>query len=276
MSEQLVVKSNALVEAGHRLSLAEQRIVLAAITQIRRDRKPDSEAWYEVTADALSEVSGISASRAYHDLANAIETLWERDITVRGGPNGNDRTTKGGRVMKARWIQAVEYVPDEGKIRLMFSAPIVPYLTVLKKQFTRYQLRFVAPMRSRFGPRLYELLQQWRQSGERELALDDLQSMWGTAYTRVYDLKRFVIAPAVKDVNTHSDLEVSVGYRKTGRRVTHVQLKFSPKAGLESLEEAQKPRKKKGRKLDESFANYVKRNARPGESWEAAKIRLGV
>jgi len=86
--KDLVVKSNALVEAGHRLSLTEQRIVLSAITRIRRDEEPASDAWYVVSANTLADVAGISASRAYHDLADAVETLWQREIVVRGGPNG--------------------------------------------------------------------------------------------------------------------------------------------------------------------------------------------
>jgi len=52
----------------------------------------------------------------------------------------------------------------------------------------------VALMRSRFGPRLYELLVQWRLTGERELAIDDIQRMWGTSYERVFDFKKRVIA----------------------------------------------------------------------------------
>ena len=259
--KDLVVKSNALIEAGHRLSLTEQRIVLSAITRIRRDEEPASDAWYTVSATALADVAGISASRAFHDLADAVETLWQREIVVRGGPNGTGETPKKGRVMKSRWVQAIDYIPDEGAVRLMFSAPVVPYLTLLKEQFTKYELRYVAPMQSRFGPRLYELLVQWRQAGEREIAITDLQEMWGTNYDRIFDFKKRVIAHAVKDVNEFSDLKVEVGYRKTGRRVTHVQFKFKPKTA----------QKRVSRQLTKA---QIKAAARPGETWEQARARL--
>lgn len=260
--KNLVVKSNALIEAGHRLSLSEQRIVLSAITQIRRDETPDSETWYTVSADALADLAGISASRAYHDLADAVETLWQREIVVRGGANGAEKTPKKTRIMKARWVQAIDYIPDQGSVKLMFSAPVVPYLTLLKEQFTKYELQYVAPMKSRFGPRLYELLVQWRQAGEREISITELQEMWGTNYGRIYDFKRWVIAPAVKDVNTFSDLKVEVGYRKTGRRVTHVQFKFKPK------------REKKAVAKQANNDDWIASQARPGETWEQARKRL--
>lgn len=258
--KNLVVKSNALIEAGHRLSLTEQRIVLSAITQVRRDEEPVSDAWYTVSANALADVSGISASRAYHDLADAVETLWQREIVVRGGPNGAAETPKKERVMKARWVQAIDYIPDEGAIKLMFSAPVVPYLTLLKEQFTRYELQYVAPMNSRFGPRLYELLVQWRQSGEREISISDLQSMWGTNYSRIFDFKKRVIEPAIADVNEHSDLKATWGQRKTGRRVTHIQFQFGPKEN-----------KKAGKRLTDK---QIAAQARPGETWEQVKVRL--
>ena len=259
--KDLVVKSNALIEAGHRLSLTEQRIVLSAITQIRRDEEPASDAWYTVSANALADVAGISASRAYHDLADAVETLWQREIVVRGGPNGTIETPKKGRMMKARWVQAIDYIPAEGAVKLMFSAPVVPYLTMLKEQFTRYELQYVAPMKSRFGPRLYELLIQWLRAGEREISIVDLQEMWGTNYDRIFDFKKRAIAYAVKDVNEHSDLEVAVGYRKTGRRVTHVQFKFKPKS----------VQKQASRGLTRAQIEAV---AKPGETYDQVKDRL--
>jgi hypothetical protein len=36
--QQLIVKSNHIIEASYRLSLAEQRVILSAISQVRRDQ----------------------------------------------------------------------------------------------------------------------------------------------------------------------------------------------------------------------------------------------
>jgi plasmid replication initiation protein len=119
-------------------------------------------------------------------------------------------------------------------------------------------------MSSRFGPRLYELLVQWRVSGERELALDELQQIWGTSYKRVYDLKKRAIQPAVDDVNRHSDLTVEVGYRKTGKRVTHVQFRFRVKQAKQQM----------GWKRGEPSKREIEQSAKPGESWEEAADRL--
>ena len=267
-SKNLIYKSNALVNASHRLSLTEQRIVFFAITQIRRDQKPNSEAWYTVSANDLATIAKISISRAYHDLADAVESLWQREIVVRGGPNGATETTKGGRVMKARWVQAVDYLPDQGAVKLMFTAPITPYLADIANNFTRYELQYVAPMRSRFGPRLYEFLMQRINTKDKNqlIELDELQTMWGTQHKRPYDVKKWVITPAVADVNEFSNLTVKVDYRKTGRRITHVYFKFKPKET--------KPKALKNmtdQEIDEAGISIL---GRQGETYDDLRARL--
>jgi plasmid replication initiation protein len=228
-NEQLIVKANALVEAGHRLSLNEQRIVFIAISKIRRDADSegaDSRRWYTVTATELAEAAGIRPTTAYQHLQNAVEHLWQREVRITGGPNGRDRTPKRSKVMRARWVQAIEYEERAGAIRLMFSEPITPYLTELWQQFTKYDLSEVAPMRSRYGPRLYELIRQWRRIGEFTAEINWLRETWQTPYERIYDVKKKAIEPAIRDVEKHTSYRVSATYKKHGRHVTHVTFTF--------------------------------------------------
>ena len=58
MAEELIVKSNALIQAAYSLTLSEQKIILSAITQVRRDESVTDEKLYTVTANALSDMSG--------------------------------------------------------------------------------------------------------------------------------------------------------------------------------------------------------------------------
>ena len=273
---ETVVKANALIEAGHRLSLAEQRVVLAAISQVRRDEALDSRTWYSVTATGLADVAGIDASDAYDSLAQAAKRLYERSITITERPNGELGTPgQDDDVLQCRWVQAVRYKKREGRVVIMFSEPVTPYLAQLKSQFTQYRLEHVAPMRSRFGPRLYELLAQWRQMGKREVSVDWLQYAWGTDHKRVFDLKRWVIKPAVDDVNDYSDLDVEVGYRKTGRRVTHVEFIFSPKQSKTVKSSVLPSPAPLERRHDGRITRTeIERRARPGESYEEAERRI--
>ena len=57
---QLVVKSNHIIEASYRLSVAEQRVILSAIAQVRRDQPKVTDAvLYSVTAAELAETKRV-------------------------------------------------------------------------------------------------------------------------------------------------------------------------------------------------------------------------
>jgi len=50
MKDAQVYKANALVEASYRLSLYEQRVVLACIAQVRRDEPLTDQKLYRISA----------------------------------------------------------------------------------------------------------------------------------------------------------------------------------------------------------------------------------
>jgi hypothetical protein len=120
---------------------------------------------------------------------------------------------------------------NEGRVCLRFNKDMLPYLTELSTQFTKYRLKAVAKMDSAYAIRLYELLMQWQGVGKREVSLDWLRDTFqlGDKYPAMKDLKKWVIEPAVSQINEHSDLSASYTQRKTGRNVTHLTFTFAPK-----------------------------------------------
>jgi plasmid replication initiation protein len=269
---QLIVKSNHIIEASYRLSVAEQRVILSAISQVRRDQPVTDAVLYSVTAAELAELCGTDPKTAYRDLQSAAERLQTRRVTLILEPDGITIRSKRRRV--TCWVQSVDYIDQEGRIELRFGKDILPYLTGLQREFTRYALSDVAKMTSAYGIRLYELLAQWPE-GHREVAVEDLRR-WlqlEDRYPLMADLRRWVLEPAVAQINEFSPLNVVCSQRKTGRRVTHIVFDYARKdTPPRNAKGAAKAPAKRGKLTDADIA----RQARPGESWEDARRRLSA
>lgn len=271
MKDAQIYKANALVEASYRLSLYEQRIILACISQVRRDEPLTEQQLYTVSAQQISEMAGISVKRAYQHMKIASERLFDRRVTLHEAPNGNGKT----KVRLTRWVQEVVYQENLGTVALRFSQPMVPYLSQLTEQFTRYALADVAKMTSAHAMRLYELLAQWRGTGERTVDIEWFREalQLEDRYTTLKDLKRRVLLPAIEQVNMHSPIWVEWSQKKSGRKITHFTFKFGDKVEQKSLTNKKNTREKLG-SIYGIPISVIEKKAYQGESHEDAALRI--
>lgn len=280
MDSPQVYKSNALIEASYRLSVYEQRIILGCIAQVRRDQALTDQQLYTVSAQQIADMTGTNLGTAYQNLRAASERLYRREVTLHAPPNGKD----GAKVRLTRWVQTVEYREAEGTVALRFGTDMVPYLTQFTEQFTRYALADIARMDSAHAIRLYELLCQWRDVGEREVSIEWLRDAFQLdgKYPAIKDFKKRVIQLAVDQINEHSPLWVQWGQRKTGRRVSHLAFTFGEKAQEGGRKNRRGPPSTKalGKTPEAPGALYgiprgvIERRAVAGESFEEAALRI--
>jgi plasmid replication initiation protein len=268
----LIAKANKLVESAYRLTLAEQKLVLSLLAQIdsHPDRAPVTEKTrMEVTASGISDLFDTPKRQAYDLLREAAEKLAERWVVI-DSPDPDEPSLA---QTKTRWVHAIDYLPAQGRLRLYLAPKVIPYLTQLAGDFTRYRLRHVIAMTSVYAIRLYELLVQWQSEGEREVAVEWIKRQFelDDEYQRIYDLKKRVIQPAVDQINEHSNLWVTCSQRKIGRRVVAFQFQFGTKSqGPVPLRDAARNSPLTAIKLTRSG---IQRLALPGESWDEAQCR---
>jgi plasmid replication initiation protein len=220
MSKVIVTKSNHLVEAGYKLSLNEQRLILSAIAKLD-GRKPIPKGNdFVITAVEFSETFGIPIKQAYETLDDATSRLYERDIQT------YDRAAKTRE--RFRWVDKVKYWDGEGKVTLSFSRWVIPYLTLLHQQFTSYDLKQVSQLNTAYSIRFYELLVQFLKTGERYITLERLRELLELKkqYPRFYDLKKYIIEPSIVDINNTTDLAVEWDVVKKGRDITGLMFVF--------------------------------------------------
>ncbi|MHA3099291.1 replication initiation protein RepM [Acinetobacter brisouii] len=219
--KELIVKSNQVIEASYQLSSTEQRIVLAAISKISRDEEITDDEIYRVTVDDLRNL-GVHEKTAYRDLKDGVNRLYDRSINLAIDDES----------IKMRWVQSIRFLESKSVVGLRFSKEILPFISNLSREFTKYSLSDIAGMNSAYAIRIYELLSQYRSIGKREIAVENLRTMLelGKRYPLFADLKRWVIDTAVDQINEYSPLEVKYEQKKTGRKVTHILFSFKEKS----------------------------------------------
>lgn len=263
----LVVKSNALVEASYRLSINEQRLILSCISQIRRDEPVTDEVMYSVSAHDFAKICGIDPKTAYRELKASALTLKRREVRITQEPDGNSRHKE---TLIAGWVQSIKYSGEDGLVRLRFNRDILQYLSELNRCFTSYKLKNVVRMSSSYGVRIYELLIQWKDFGDREVSVGWLREalQLEKKYKAIKDFKKYVLCPAISDINKETDIWVEWKQRKTGAKVTHLKFKFGLK------EEQKITRSKTQKRIQGIEKSIIEKNARPGETYEQAALRI--
>jgi plasmid replication initiation protein len=223
-----VVKSNKVIEASYKLTLYEQRILLACIAQIHSKDELLEACKFEISAKEIADLSKLeNINKVYQLLSEASDRLLDRKIILNDPDPDNPRLKQ----RKLNWMSHIDYYPGDGKVILQFSKGIIPYLSELSKNFTQYKLTSVTQFKSAYTIRLYEMLVQWLSVGERKIEVDWLRKQLQVEnnYPRVGALKNWVIDVAVQEINQHSNIWVKYGQRKAGRTITHFLFTFGEK-----------------------------------------------
>lgn len=279
MNDKKIYKSNALIEASYSLSVAEQRILLACIAQVDRGSPITDEVMYSVPVLSIAKAINSDSKSIYKELFEAARKLRRREVSIELEPNGGGRKAK---TLEASWVQSIAYSEREGVIKLRFNKDMLPFLSELKEQFTRYDFSDVAKMTSIYGIRLFEMLIQYTTLGAREIALEDLRK-WlrlHDKYLLMADLRRYVIEPGIKQVNQHSPLQVDYELRRTGRKISHVKFTIGQKQVPTKKSQSKcvaPPSKEINGQESTGITRYeLSHLAHPGESEVNALLRLNA
>lgn len=245
--EQQVVKSNHVIEASYRLTLNEQRLILLCIQQISKGKAITPQTGFNVRASELIDVFGMNQKNAYTELKAVAEVLFNRFLTIYQ-PDPEEPKLESTRT---RWITAIDYIPTDGRVKLYFAPKVIPYISLLEGNFTRYNLEYVANMSSIYGMRFYELFKCWLMGDKstiKSISIDELKTLLdlrdekgGYQYPSIKDFKQYVLDRGLEDVNQHTDLQANYETKKTGRRITHLEFVVKLKSDAKPKQETKRP-----------------------------------
>jgi plasmid replication initiation protein len=236
-----VYKSNQLIEAQYSLTANEQKLLNAAISMINPIGNYGTEGIPKISMSAslISQMTGIPVESVYNFVRRAATNFHSIPI-IKYEESGNKDKPNFAVVniaLKSEW--------KNGEFSIKFHPDIQPDLINLQ-EYTKYALKRLKMLSSKYGVRLYELTQRYLKPNttfpiKKNLTLSEVQFFLGAAHsdpstgktevTKSYqdfgNFRKRVLDPAVKEVCKETDVHVS--YRaltKVGRKITHLQFTF--------------------------------------------------
>lgn len=216
--DKLVTQDYDLVHAVQRLDVRPKQLLLMAISHVNpevplsRQPKPFT---VDITAEQWLETWG-ERLNPYRDLKESVEMLNGKRFWIE-----NSKNKKSWR----NWITGAEYHEREGRVTVQLHQDLMPYLCGAMPVFSTLRILHIKGLRSFASIRLYELTNQFRKSGVRQISLEELRSLLATkdSHPRFTDFRRKVLDKAVSEINAKTDLEISWDPVKKGRSVSGIK-----------------------------------------------------
>lgn len=240
ISKFLVKKSNDLMLARYSMTVNEQRLLLACISQIPLDAPLTAEFEFALTTEQAQELfySEKGKHNVYRDMREAVTALYERDAKI---------ILPDGDVLQTRFVSSIVWSADKSTIKVNFAPKILPYLTILKGNFTRYRLENVVQLTSFYAVRIYELIVYWSRNGEfkqKQIEIDELKQILEIQdkYNQFGQFREKVIEIAINQINENTDLLVDVEFKKLKRSFKWIIFTWSRKEDAIKAETERKKR----------------------------------
>ena len=213
MKRNVVRKHNDVIEACYDMSVPELRLIYSCISKIGFEQTISKEEPFFISSSEYAEVFNVDQKNVHREIRKAVNLIWDRELIIKR-ENQKD--------LRCRWVSAeAEY--EKGGAEIHFASQVIPYLTNLAEHgsFTRYQLENIGGLKSTYAIRLYELLVQYKKIGVREIKISEIREILclGNKYKTMCNFKDRVITPSIKEINEHTDIEVSYTQKMFRRRV---------------------------------------------------------
>jgi len=217
-ADNLITKSNQLIEAAYKLTEIEQKIILTLISLVQPNDK-EFQSYTFTIKDFIKLIGGNSNTR-YKELEEITRNMLAKIYEVRFEE----------RLIQVQWLSQADYNYKKGTIELTLHKFLTPYLLELKKEFTSYHLKNVSKLKGHYSIRIYELLKQYERLKERTFNMDDLRHKLGATniYPAYGNFKQRVLLPSQKQINKKSDITFEFQEIKQGRAVKGIKFFIKP------------------------------------------------
>lgn len=174
-----------------------------------------------LTASEFRDVFNTDISNCYRFLNKACKKLMKTSITL--------EKIELNEVWEINICSTAKYNKKEGRITVKFTDDIMPYLAQVRKRFVLYNLKEIANFGSLYTTRLYELIQEFKETGWMLKSIDQLRKVFavGDNKFKLYgNFKAKILNHACKEINDNYNIDLRFEEEKEGRKVVAVKFFF--------------------------------------------------
>jgi len=226
----LVTKSNHFIKnSAYDLSLEEQRIILTLASMVQPNDREFKKYIFKVSD--FIELLGVKTENKYSKLPAITKELMKKVFEIE---DINKQT-----LTQLAWLSAVTYEKNTGEIIMEFNPRLKPYLLELKGFYTQYKLSNILSMKSKYSPRIYELLKmnEFNKKGFI-ISVEELRKMFKAEniYPLYADFKRKIIEQAQKELQEFSDIRFDFEEIKHIRKIESIKFIIKSNVPTSSVE----------------------------------------
>jgi plasmid replication initiation protein len=229
MNKELEIRQhNALTNARYEYTELQLDLSFFIISKLR---KGDKDTLYQLDIMELSSLTGKRYNGAY--LHKATADMGSRMLEV-------EDTTE----YRQIWMfQQIRFLKGQGIIEFDLTRHVLPFLFDLKNNFTSYELAAALRLTSKYAKRVYQLCSQWKNLGEtKKYDLQEFKRMLGLLddkgnekMKQIKDFRESVLDIAVKQINEHTELNISYKLEKKGKAFKSIVFTVKPQALAETI-----------------------------------------
>jgi len=223
-------KAESPVADCNNLNLVESRIVYFAILRGKLEGKPFSPVTLSV--NDFRKLLNLKGRSSYAEIKKLADNITRKKITY------EHENEQGQQVHELVWVKKFHYNEGEGTVYISLNHDIAKLWE--DTPYTEMDFIYLMRFRCQYTERIYALLCKNRKNEIAAFSLPDLKknlALDENKYTGIYELKRRVLNPAIKDINDITDLVVTYEEIKGGymNRTRGILFKIGRKGERELL-----------------------------------------
>lgn len=194
---------------------------IGGVDEVGKYLQPDKlQREHILTAKEFSELFNTDVDNCYRILHNSCKKLMKTSIII--------EKIELNETWEINVCSTAKYNKNEGRITIQFTDSIMPYLAQARRRFMLYNLKEIANFGSLYTTRLYELIQEFQETGWLLKSVDQLREIFavGDKFKTYNNFKRKTFNHACGEINSNYAMGLRFEEIKKGQKVVAVKFFF--------------------------------------------------